>query len=48
MGLFMEAAVIPDSTEEEVRAALSALESRNGQNGMQLERRVKSRDRMAA
>ncbi len=37
MGLFMEAAVIPDSTEEEVRAALSALESRNGQNGMQLE-----------
>ena len=36
MGLFLETAVIPDSTVEEVRAALSALESRNGQNGMQL------------
>lgn len=36
MGLFLETAVILDSTEDEVRAALSELESRNGQNGMQL------------
>lgn len=37
MGLFLETAVIPDSTEDEVRAALSALERLNDRNGMQLQ-----------